>query len=118
MRLSALVVVAVHLASRVDGSRPAQDERVPARRNVPVARAVGQSQESNSVGGQAQIDTGHATGANQASFGPKGPRRDMASGAARWNQDAFFISFWVGPQVAEDELDARFAEIAEANFTG
>ena len=38
--------------------------------------------------------------------------------AARWNQDAFFISFWVGPQVAEDDLETRFAEIAEANFTG
>ena len=35
-----------------------------------------------------------------------------------WNQDAFFISFWVGPQVEADELDFRFAEIAEANFTG
>jgi hypothetical protein len=108
MRLSALVVVAVHLASRVDGSRPPQDEHLPARRSVPLARTAGKSQEYNS----------DATGANQASVGPKGPRRDVASGAARWNQDAFFISFWVGPQVAEDELDARFAEIAEANFTG
>eukprot|EP01050_Picozoa_sp_SAG11_P009129 SAG11_NODE_840_length_6909_cov_27.081057_3_plen_230_part_00 len=35
-----------------------------------------------------------------------------------WRQDAFFISFWVGPQVAEAELDDRFAEIVEANFTG
>lgn len=35
-----------------------------------------------------------------------------------WRQDAFWISFWVGPQVAEHELDGRFAEIAEANFTG
>ena len=28
------------------------------------------------------------------------------------------ISFWVGPQVSVLELDGRFAEIAEANFTG
>ena len=37
---------------------------------------------------------------------------------AKWQQDQFFISFWVGPQVDEAELDTRFAEIAEANFTG
>ena len=35
-----------------------------------------------------------------------------------WKQDAFFISFWVGPQVPIGELDARIAEVAEANFTG
>lgn len=35
-----------------------------------------------------------------------------------WQQDAFWISFWVGPQVAEAQLDERFAELAEANFTG
>ena len=38
--------------------------------------------------------------------------------AVPWRQDAFFISFWVGPQVPVAELDARIAEVAEANFTG
>lgn len=38
--------------------------------------------------------------------------------ASPWTQDAFWISFWVGPQVELDELDARVAEIAECNFTG
>jgi hypothetical protein len=41
-----------------------------------------------------------------------------ASAGPAWSQDQFFISFWVGPQVAESELDERFGEIAEANFTG
>ena len=35
-----------------------------------------------------------------------------------WKQDDFFISFWVGPQVPLQELDERFAELVEANFTG
>jgi hypothetical protein len=37
---------------------------------------------------------------------------------AQWRQDEFFISFWVGPQASIEELDIRFAEIVEANFTG
>jgi hypothetical protein len=53
--------------------------------------------------------------------------RPLSSGASSllspsllppWEQDAFFISFWVGPQVADNELDERFAELAEGNFTG
>jgi hypothetical protein len=36
----------------------------------------------------------------------------------RFHQDRFFISYWVGPQVPTAELDERFAEITEANFTG
>lgn len=42
----------------------------------------------------------------------------LTGGPPAWQQDAFWISFWVGPQVALPELDGRFAEIAEANFTG
>ena len=42
----------------------------------------------------------------------------LASAASAWEQDAFWISFWVGPQVELPELDARFAELVEANFTG
>lgn len=38
--------------------------------------------------------------------------------SVKWQQDAFWISFWVGPQVGLDELDARVAEVAECNFTG
>ena len=37
--------------------------------------------------------------------------------AAEWVQDRFAISFWVDPQVPEQDVDARFAEIAGANFT-
>ena len=44
------------------------------------------------------------------------PRPSLA--AVPWRQDEFFISFWVGPQVPVGELDARIAEVAEANFTG
>lgn len=36
----------------------------------------------------------------------------------KWQQDAFWISFWVGPQVELGELDERFAEVSECNFTG
>jgi hypothetical protein len=38
--------------------------------------------------------------------------------AASWRQDAFWISFWAGPQVPVPELDGRFAELVECNFTG
>lgn len=46
------------------------------------------------------------------------PLVTAAAPKAAWKQDAFWISFWVGPQVDVPELDGRFAEIAEANFTG
>lgn len=36
----------------------------------------------------------------------------------QWQQDEFWISFWVGPQVPLVELESRIAEVAEANFTG
>jgi hypothetical protein len=36
----------------------------------------------------------------------------------KWQQDVFWISFWVGPQVGLAELDERVAEVAECNFTG
>ena len=38
--------------------------------------------------------------------------------APLWQQDVFWISFWNGPEVPVAELDGRFAELAEANFTG
>ena len=37
--------------------------------------------------------------------------------SAKWVQDRFVISFWVDPQVPAEDVDARFAEIAAANFT-
>ena len=54
-----------------------------------------------------------------AAAAPSGATAAWTSGAtAAWKQDAFWISFWVGPQVALGELDSRFAELAEGNFTG
>jgi hypothetical protein len=41
-----------------------------------------------------------------------------AAGPPAWQQDVFWISFWAGPEVPVAELDGRFAEIVEANFTG
>jgi len=35
---------------------------------------------------------------------------------ARFHQDRFAIGYWVGPQTSEN-LEARYREIAEANFT-
>ena len=49
------------------------------------------------------------------------PEKSPSAGdreSVKWQQDAFWISFWVGPQVGLDELDARVAEVAECNFTG
>jgi hypothetical protein len=37
--------------------------------------------------------------------------------SALWAQDRFASSFWVDPQVPPQDMDARFAEIAGANFT-
>ena len=38
------------------------------------------------------------------------------AGKARWSQDRFAIGFWEEPPV-DEQMDARYAEIAEANFT-
>ena len=38
------------------------------------------------------------------------------SGRAAWTQDRFVISFWVDPIVAPSDFDARYAEIAAADF--
>ncbi len=47
-------------------------------------------------------------------FASAAPTR--ADGGTRFVQDRFGIGFWVAPQTDQD-LDARYAEIAEANFT-
>ena len=52
----------------------------------------------------------------RCTFTQRRQRRQPPPTAAQ--QDEFFISFWVGPQVNVEDLDGRFAEIAEANFTG
>eukprot|EP01047_Picozoa_sp_COSAG01_P054665 COSAG01_NODE_5999_length_3905_cov_9.655028_5_plen_190_part_01 len=44
--------------------------------------------------------------------------RPVPAVGGKWQQDAFWISFWVGPQVELSELDERFAEVSECNFTG
>jgi hypothetical protein len=46
-----------------------------------------------------------------------GRRPPAAAAAAAWQQDRFAISFWVDPIVAPAEFDARYAEVAGANFT-
>lgn len=46
------------------------------------------------------------------------PARRSLGRSVKWQQDAFWISFWVGPQVGLAELDKRVAELAECNFTG
>ena len=38
-------------------------------------------------------------------------------GSGGWVQDRFVLSFWVDPIVSAAEYDARYAEIAAANFT-
>jgi hypothetical protein len=40
-----------------------------------------------------------------------------SSSEARWQQSRFTISFWVDPLVAPAKFDARYAEIAAANFS-
>ena len=49
-----------------------------------------------------------------ANFVPTGA--DAGAAEARFVQDRFAIGFWVAPRTDEN-LDARYAEIAEANFT-
>ena len=45
-----------------------------------------------------------------------GVAQSATTGGARFVQDRFAIGFWVAPDTSEN-LDARYAEIAEANFT-
>ncbi len=45
-----------------------------------------------------------------------GVAQTLGDDGARFVQDRFGIGFWVAPQTDQD-LDARYAEIAEANFT-
>jgi len=41
---------------------------------------------------------------------------DLAGAETRFHQDRFAIGYWVGPQTSEN-LEARYREIADANFT-
>lgn len=45
-----------------------------------------------------------------------GASAGSAAPGARFAQDRFAVGFWVDPP-ADDQMDARYAEIAEANFT-
>ena len=103
-RSGRILLAAVALALPAHGSAPVRRPQAPQQATLQQNLGAGQGVKWQ------QPSQGQGRHSSAAAAG----QEDQA----KWQQDAFWISFWVGPQVGLDELDERVAEVAECNFTG
>ena len=64
----------------------------------------------------ALLQATHLSRGTAAEHGAPGGGSTMVH-AGKWKQHRYVISMWVDPQVPPEQIDARFNEIADANFS-